>query len=837
MRSINKCRFLFVIVLLFLVAPIYSQEIKINVSAMPLNEVLVDIRDRYELQLSFNDRQLSLYKISLTGSFVSTDKAISELLKGLPLTFENRNGIYIIYTEVQIKPAKIYNVSGQVVDLETREALPYSHVLINGHGFVTDFKGNFSYKSSIDSVFNIRVSYLGYYVFDTLVTAGSGKKIPLMPSSIDIEEIVVRGSVIEHSVQAGKKPGESRINHKVSGYLPGNGDNSVFNLLRLQPGILAAGEQSSDLIIWGSYEGHSKVIFDGFTIFGLRNYNDNISAVNPYLAKDMKILKGGFGAEYGERVGGIIDITGIDGSSLDPHVNFNINNMTLNGMVSVPLFSQSALVMAFRQTYYDLNDDVNLDFLTSRNQGNRSTDVDLNVYPDYLFRDLNFKYSGRFNNGDNYFVSIYSGADNFSYSTKEESDNLIIYDEAEEINLQKGISAFYGKKWRRGAVSNITLAYSGLDTQFEEYREVVRERMMRPDTVLFSRDVLTETSISELGLHLDNNFSVTGRHTVKLGLGMIQENLSFREDTFDVEYSSNISDLLIFNTYLSDVISLGENLSVELGLRADYARDLAKIFIQPRLSANLKIGEEININGAWGRYNQFIALSSVIDESGNYRYQWTVCDNESIPVLSAEHFVGGISYSKGDFLISIEGFYKTTDGLTRFVRTKNFRTIYTGDSRSKGMDFFIKKQFAGHTAWLAYTLSKTEEFFPYTLFSDYLPALHDQRHELKLATILDFNPVYISGNYVYGSGFPERTLFVTENISESPYSRFDASVVYKFKRKKYLFDAGISVLNIFNTENIKYSNFVMIPANQTSSINLHAEAVPRTFTIFLNFSF
>jgi hypothetical protein len=828
---------LYAAIILFLAVPLYSQTVIINAESEPLNKVLVDLRDRYDLQLSFNDRQLSSYIITLNKNFESAESAILELLKNLPLAYEERSGIFIIYPVSRKNKPRNYSVSGQVIDSRTNEALPYSHVLINDHGFVTDFKGNFSYLSSVDSVFKFTVSYLGYYVLDTIVTAGSGKRMALVPSSIDIEEIVVKGSVLQHSVRAGNKPGETRINHKVSGYLPGNGDNSVFNLLRLQPGILAAGEQSSDLIIWGSYEGHSKVVFDGFTIFGLRNYNDNISAVNPYLAKDIKVLKGGFGAEYGERVGGIVDITGIDGSTLDPHINFNINNMTLNGMASIPLFNQSSLVLAFRQTYYDLNDDVNMDFLTSRSVGRGNPAVDLNVYPDYLFRDMNFKYSGRFNNGDNYFVSIYSGGDEFSYSTEETSDNFLIYDEANEVNRQRGISAFYGKKWKRGGVSNFTFNYSGLNTQIDEYREVVRERMMRPDTVILSRDISSETSISEMGFNFENNFVVSGRHAVKFGLGMIENKLNYREDTFDVEFVSSMSDLLIFNAFLSDKISLGENLSVDIGFRTDYASDLNEVFFQPRVSANLKMGSGVNLNGAWGRYKQFIALSSVVDENGNYRYQWTVCDNKTIPVLSAEHFVGGISYSKSDFLFSIEGFYKTTDGLTRFVRTKNMQTIYTGDSRTRGMDFLIKKQFWGHTAWLAYTLSKTEEFFPFTVFSDYMPALHDQRHEIKIASIFDFDPLYVSANYVYGSGFPERTVFPADDVSTTPYSRLDASVVYKFKRKKYLFDAGISVLNVFNTENIKYSNFVIIPSSQTSSINLHAEAVPRTLTIFLNLSF
>ena len=142
----------------------------------------------------------------------------------------------------------------------------------------------------------------------------------MTPSVIALEEIVVEGSRVARSIETGTSPGISRMNHKIAYYLPGNGDNSIFNLLRLQPGILAAGEQSADFIIWGSYEGQSQVLFDGFTIYGMKNFNDNISAVNPYMAKDIKVMKGAYGAEYGERVGGIVDITGVDGNRLSPSV-------------------------------------------------------------------------------------------------------------------------------------------------------------------------------------------------------------------------------------------------------------------------------------------------------------------------------------------------------------------------------------------------------------------------------------------------------------------------------------------------------------------------------------
>ena len=86
----------------------------------------------------------------------------------------------------------------------------------------------------------------------------------------------------------GIRPGLLRINHKSALSIPGSGDNSVFSVLRLQPGILASGEQSNNLVIWGSYSGQSSVLFDGITLFGLKSYSDNISAVNPSFSQGYK---------------------------------------------------------------------------------------------------------------------------------------------------------------------------------------------------------------------------------------------------------------------------------------------------------------------------------------------------------------------------------------------------------------------------------------------------------------------------------------------------------------------------------------------------------------------
>ena len=58
-------------------------------------------------------------------------------------------------------------------------------------------------------------------------------------------------------------------------------------------------------------------------------------------------------------------------------------------------------------------------------------------------------------------------------------------------------------------------------------------------------------------------------------------------------------------------------------------------------------------------YKQFLVKSSSIDEYGNYHYDWVIANDDDVPVLNSIHYVGGVSYSKNDFFVSLDGFYKT----------------------------------------------------------------------------------------------------------------------------------------------------------------------------------
>ncbi len=811
-----------------------SQEVTIKCTDEPLNKILISLRDSYGLMLSFDDNELAKYRLTVDRKFSSVPRTFDYLLKGLPLGYEVNEGVYVVFN-IQVKEkTEKYIVAGRISDKTNAETLPFSSILINNNGLISDARGNFSFTSATDSIFNMKISYLGYYILDTVVAAGTNYNFKLIPSVIALEEVVVEGSEIARTIQTGSSPGISRLNHKIAYFLPGNGDNSIFNLLRLQPGILAAGEQSADLIIWGGYEGHSQVIFDGFTLYGMKNFNDNISAVNPFMAKDIKVLKGGYGAEYGERVGGIVDITGIDGNRLSPSAQICINNMTLNGLASVPFKKKSSLILAYRQTYYDLYDDITSTSSGGSGRGRqRGGGSDYYIEPYYLFRDANLKFSGS-GKKSNYYLSLYGGKDNFSYIFNEQEGQRNIYLDYREQNIQYGAAAFYGLTWKDKNTSNLTISYSSLQTNRDQEYE---SESTAGNPFFYNYNEKYESAINEVNGRVDNKFSITERHTADAGIGLLYYYITLKEGTLQ-DTVSDINDILqLPYLYLQDKITLYKKLTLRPGIRTDFHPISKKAYFQPRLSVMYRINNNFRINSAVGIYNQFIAKNMLMDESGNYRLVWALCDDKEVSVLNSHSYTFGFSFNKNNYTFSIEGYLKHTGGLTRYLETGEELTRYEGDGKTKGLDFFAKKEFKNQTLWISYTLSKSEEHFPYYTTAEYIPAMHDQRHEIKVAGLAKLKSFHFSANYVYGSGFPDPNQLPAIVDYAHTYSRLDAAITYKLPIRKIHLDAGISVLNVLDQENIKYANFTWIPTDEINTVSIYAEAVRITPALFLNIYF
>ena len=807
----------------------FSQQIDIAVLNTPLNQVLIEIRDKYRLQFSFDDHLLSKYKLTINNEWASPEEAIRSIIGKFPLIYRKQGEIFLILPKKKQATFQNHLLVGQIAEAKSNEPLPFSQLYVDNRILVSDLKGSFSYQSTKDSIFHIRVSHLGYFILDTVVVAGIYHRINLIPSVIGLKEIVIKDRSFDRSTHIGNKAGVIKVNHQIARYLPGSGDNSVFTILRLMPGILASSEQSNGLIIWGSYEGHSQILFDGFTIWGLKSFNDEINAVNPLIAKEIEVYKGGYDASRGDRVGGIVNISGKTGDMQKPSFSLNINNVTMNGMAEVPLWKNSSVLVSFRQTYFNLYK--GKDVLPANNQNViipvnvSSSAIDYTVLPDYNYQDVNVRFTMRSDRGELFYASFLGSEDRFRYNINPYVGLNGLFKINSENNYQYGASAFYGRTWKNGNITNFTSSWSSLETDLSNIQSI--ERSINVFEQLNNNQIYNK--IGEYSERIDNFIKLSRSHLLETGIGFEQNEVGLQTDSFGYNQANLKSQVARFNGYVQDHITLPGDVEIKYGIRADFPLSLNKIYLQPRLSASIKLSDLVKLNAAWGIYNQFISKSSIVDNQGNYYYIWTACDNKQIPVLKAVHWVLGSSYHKDDLTLSLEGYFKSTDGLTRYINTdQNYNNlIYNGKGRSYGLDFFIRKDFKGHSAWISYTLSKTEENFTYFPKSEYLPAPQDQRHEIKVATLFNVRPFNFSAIYVFGSGFPLTSgQILNPAYSYHVYNRVDVAANYRFDVGKIACEAGLSILNLFDAKNIWYSNFERVPVNQSTTLNIYSQAVP-----------
>lgn len=796
--------------------------IKIKANNEPLSYILVKIRDNYGIQLSFDHNLLSNCYVTDSSTYSNAEHAIQSLISNCNLQYELSGEIFIISEKEAPPPAEpaAYYYSGKLSDAESRESLPFSSIQLYEKSFITDVNGNFSFKS-IHKTTQIRVSHLGYFILDTLLSPGTNQQIKLKPSQIELKEVVVSTRTNIFDVHIGEQPGLIKLNHNIATFLPGNNNNTLFNLLRLQPGILATAEYNSDFNIWGSYRGQNLIKFDGITLFSASSLNNEIGAINPLIVKDVEVYKSGYNVDKGDRIGGVIQLTGNNGSNREFYGNINLNNQTINGILNIPIAEKMSLQAAMRQSFNSVikwND-------ISNNSDNNSA-----FSPNFQFQDLNLKLTSQLENGDDFYINFLGSKEHSFFNIVEERKFRGRALENTSDKHQYGLAANYSKVWRNYGTTQISFAHS---TLYSAISDRINANIQGNGNNNFSKTFYKKNTINETEAKLEHQFNATSIHHAKLGVNFIENSAFFKQDSIEINNDQNKNSANRLGFYFIDNISMGSKLLIQPGLKIDYLLSVNESFVQPRVKVAYKPFKQWQINYAWGKYNQFVSEISLVDERNNRYFYWALNDNKRYPVLSAIHNVFGVSFSQPYLKLSVESFYKTTDGLSRFYnrQNNNGQILIEGESRAYGIDFYAEKQIRQHNFWVSYTISKTEEKLSRNQDTEYRDAQHDQRHEAKGAAIIGLNPWYISMNYVYGSGLAYTSNFRDQELQ--PYHRMDIAFLYKFKTDKFNLEAGLSIVNLLNASNVGYSGYSNLPDGQS----IYSQGIPFTPSLFINIGF
>lgn len=790
------------IFLFFLVQMGLSQSVQIVISAhnKPLKEICFELSYSHNVQFSFNEKVVENCTITHEGSYSTLSEALTEVLATCDLNFTSVGEVIIIKKNADAIPKKNnpekYFLQAEVIDKTNGETLPYATVSLNDQHFICDANGYFSATTKTPKN-QLHISFVGYATLDTTIPYSSQiQTLELSSMATELEELVILAedtlktstTSIPSIPKISPKAGLVKLNANLASLLPGGSDNTLFNLSRLMPGIMAAGEQSKDFTIWGSYKGQTEVTFDGITLFNLGSHNPQIGIINPLIIKDIEIHKGGYNADIGNRIGGVIKMTGLDGHTSKWGTQIRATNETFSALANIPIFKTASLQLGVRKSHNSLN--------LGRIEDFRNVD----------FTDANVKYTHFIGKNDIIKLSALAASENFSV----EKNNEMRYRRTQkEESTQYGGSLGWTHRWQNSSTTNALISHTGYHFSLDKSIGIQNTQSATPT----QNQINTQNSIDRYDAKLWHQTPKIGASKITVGIKFIHNQTQFTQDSTNQLLKSVGQTENRIEGFVKNEISLGDKITITPGAKLTYQDITAQLFFQPRLRASYHINNWFSVHSGAGLYQQFLSENAVSEAFGNQYYFWSI-NNSTSQVSRNSQVILGTSLKPKTWEFKVEGFYKKYQNLNRYYFdpvSKQILYSTLGSATSMGMDVYLSKSFGKQHIWASYTVSNTEENFSFFQTSSFRRAPQDQTHELKTAAILDFKPFYFSTNYIYGSGLK---VFADPNQNfekTKPYSRWDAAFSYKIEIKPATIEAGVSVLNILNTNNIRYDDFYSFP--------------------------
>ena len=728
--------------------------------------------------------------------------------------------LILLFGVIVVGSAQTGTVRGNIYEKESGNPVIYCNVQLAGtkFGTTTDLDGFFVISNVPPGEYRLVATYIGY---DSISMPVKVKASAIVYQALTLSESAI--NLGEISISAAREQSRTTVNisqisvsQKQIKALPSvGGEADIVQYLQVIPGIISTGDQGGQIYIRGGAPVQNKILLDGLNIFNPFHSIGFYSVFETELIKNVDVLTGGFGAEYGGRISAIVDIKTREG-----------NKARTSGFVSGGPFMMKGLIEGPIKKFKEGGSSVSYVFTakkslidqTSKTLYSYATDNDSIGLP-FTFQDFYGKVSVNTSNGSR--INVFG----FNFADAYKNPLLATID------------------WKNaGGGVNFNLIPSGSNIivdgliGFSTYNVGIQEKDTEPRT----------SDIDELSANV--NFTFFGdKNEIKYGLEMRSIRTDFEfVNPFGLRLAQeqNTTELGFYAKYRQ---ILGK-LIIEPSLRTQYYSSLGSITFEPRLGVKLNISDKLRFKGAAGKYTQNILSTSNERDVVNL-FNGFLTGPESIvagldgqPVKNklqlSNHLVGGFEYDlNNNIQFNIEGYYKDFPQLIVVNRNKTDRSqadyvVETGNAY--GVDFTFKYEVPGLYVWATYShgyVNRNDGEQEY-------PTVFDRRHNVNMLITYDLDKKgswQVSGRWNMGSGFPFTktkgfynyldylggvgTSYQTENPDNIGilysdernggrlpyYHRFDLSVLKKISFSKHSgLEVNFSVTNAYDRPNIFY---------------------------------
>lgn len=827
----------------------------LKVKDTPLRTVLGKLSQLYKVDILYGDELVRNVTVSGDFSDMAIEDVLFQILRDTHLAFKRLGeSQFYFYDKSNIQH---FDISGRVLDSGTGETLPFANIRLAhlGTGTTTDQQGYFALRHVPARLCTLEVNYIGYASRTAVVDPTNLQpeiEIELTHEPVQMESVTVE-ALNREIFQVSDKPSQMAISSRSFDDLPNLGEKDILRSIELMPGITGGASGASGITIRGSSSLDNLVLLDGMPIYNVNHSFGLLSAFSSEAIKDVRIYKGGYPAQYGGRLSGVVELTAKTGNFSEPSLSIGVGPINAKASLGIPLAGKGAVFLAGRHSYNAILSRnlhkklfvtepyfpqfIYIAGFSENPDGSEPPSANIPQIEEPLSADISFyDLIGKL-------TYLPSRKDILTFSTYLGSDDILseldfpdVYRSNEKNkSASEGVSAQWRHQWDTGYYSILQFTGSDYSTRYK-----ARDQITAPEEFGEQHDLSVlasyeyKNSLENFTASWRNALQTHSNFDLAFGAELSKTRTIWQQsDNIVAGDFSKVAEATDLSVYFANNWQIGRSFETNLGLRTTYYDQTDKAYWLPRLSSTYHISDAWSFKGAWGKYSQFLLNFADEFQFFGREIPWLLADGVDLAPGFSDHYVLGTHWQQNGWLFDLEVYQKNLRGL---VELQNVVTL--GDTalaiapffgqrqgNARGVDILLQRNARGFTGWLSYSYNQTRVQSNETSGFPEYPTTTDIPHQLGLVASYANRDWSFSATWQVSSGRPysiPQVEALVDNFGTSYFllspdkrnqarlpisQRLDLSISCKFSLKHLSSEIGFSIYNLFNRDNVWYRHF------------------------------
>ena len=275
-----------------------------------ITAILQEIESSSDWVFNYDPEALAAYTFEESLQKGAIKHQLQQIFYRTPFDFEINGESILIFLETP----QTFRLCGTIQDIESKVGLPLANIYNSKQQNGTQTGENGYFETEIIAYKNelMTISYIGYKSQTLMVQEFDQQDCKTFSLQIDGdlfgEEIIVKEYILPE-ITEGKTFSGVHIDFQKLAQRQTIIEQDILKTVQLIPGVTSIDESATNLQIRGGTPDQNLVLWENVTLYDPGHLFGMVSAINPYVVKEVKVFKGAFDPRYDSRIGGIVDLS------------------------------------------------------------------------------------------------------------------------------------------------------------------------------------------------------------------------------------------------------------------------------------------------------------------------------------------------------------------------------------------------------------------------------------------------------------------------------------------------------------------------------------------------